>query len=148
MLYITAHLKKKGLEWLWYLITMDQWNVVKKIFEKKKKKKKKRGTIRKKGKGRPRLRWLERVGSVLRELELQNNDARKWPKQKGFCKKAKGLRGPYSQGVNLPTSYPSSSIDIPWRCLKRAVETCMSADIFRIQLNVLVKTLLARISCT
>jgi len=59
------------------------------------------------------LRWLESDGRVLRELELKNGDAKKWPKQKGFYKKTKGLRGPYSQGVNLPNPCQSSSVDIP-----------------------------------
>ena len=60
-LHIVANIKKKRLEWIGHVVRMDQGRTVKKIFESKLEVSRRRG--------RPRLRWREKVEKDVREVK-------------------------------------------------------------------------------
>jgi hypothetical protein len=87
-------IKKKRLEWIGHVVSMDQGREVIKVLESKL-----AGSRRRE---RPRLRWLEDVEKDLQEMKVKRwhekaVDREEWV---SVIKKAKSLRGPHSQGVS------------------------------------------------
>jgi hypothetical protein len=91
---IEADVKEKRLQWIGHVVRMGQGRTVKKVFESK--------PEGNRGRGRPRLRWLEDVVNDLQELKFK-----RWQQKAvdrdvwvSIIKEAKAVRGPQSQGVN------------------------------------------------
>jgi len=91
---IPADIKKKRLEWIGYVVGMDQGRIVKKICEGKPE-----GSIRRE---RTRLRWLEEVGKDVRELKVKGWRQKAVNREEwvSVIQQAKALRGPQSKGVS------------------------------------------------
>jgi hypothetical protein len=86
---IVSALKTRRLEWLGHIIIMNETRIVKKIFEEK--------LEGRRGRGRPRLTWINDVEEDLRILGVK-----RW-KRKALERRGMGVRYKGSQGQTKRT---------------------------------------------
>ena len=58
------------MEWLGHVVRMDETRAVKKLFEEK--------VEGRRGRGQPRLRWIDDVEEDIRKLGIKNGEEKLW----------------------------------------------------------------------
>jgi hypothetical protein len=81
------------MEWLGHVVRMNETRSVKKIFE---------GKLEgQRGRGRPRLRWMNDVEDDLRELGVNDGEQKHWKERNGHQLPYKGSQGQTKRAVVL-----------------------------------------------